>query len=80
MSSFEARERRTAAIFVSPAIAVIALVALVPIALTFWEALHSHDLRLPWLGRPFVGVDNFAERRPTTGSRRRSCGRFCSRS
>lgn len=61
MSSFEARERRTAAMFVSPAIAVIALVALVPIALTFWEALHSHDLRLPWLGRPFVGIDNFAE-------------------
>lgn len=61
MVSFEARERRTAAMFVSPAIAVIALVALVPIALTFWEALHSHDLRLPWLGRPFVGIDNFAE-------------------
>jgi ABC-type sugar transport system permease subunit len=61
MVSFEVRERRTAAMFVSPAIAVIALVALVPIALTFWEALHSHDLRLPWLGRPFVGVDNFAE-------------------
>ena len=37
---------------------VIAMVALVPIVLTFWEALHSHDLRLPWLGRPFVGVDN----------------------
>ncbi len=21
-----------------------------------WEALHGHDLRLPWLGRPFVGL------------------------
>ncbi|HUE86333.1 MAG TPA: sugar ABC transporter permease [Vicinamibacterales bacterium] len=61
MRSFEARERRTAAAFVAPAITVIAMVALVPIALTFWEALHSHDLRLPWLGRPFVGFDNFAE-------------------
>jgi ABC-type sugar transport system permease subunit len=58
---FEIRERRTAVAFVMPAIAVIAAVALVPIALTFWEALHSHDLRLPWLGRPFVGVANFVE-------------------
>ena len=61
MVSFEARERRTAVAFVTPALAVIAMVALVPVVLTFWEALHSHDLRLPWLGRPFVGVDNFAE-------------------
>jgi ABC-type sugar transport system permease subunit len=61
MVSFEARERRTAVAFVTPALAVIAMVALVPILLTFWEALHSHDLRLPWLGRPFVGIDNFAE-------------------
>ena len=61
MVSFEARERRAAVGFVAPAIAVIALVALVPIAMTLWEALHSHDLRLPWLGRPFVGFDNFAE-------------------
>jgi ABC-type sugar transport system permease subunit len=59
--SFAARERRTAAAFVTPAIGVIALVAVVPIALTSWEALHSHDLRLPWLGQPFVGLDNFVE-------------------
>ena len=61
MVSFETRERRLAIAFVTPAIVVIAAVALVPIGLTFWEALHSHDLRLPWLGRPFVGIDNFAE-------------------
>ena len=61
MRSFEQRERRTAAALVTPALVVIAGVALVPIAMTFWEALHSHDLRLPWLGRPFVGADNFTE-------------------
>lgn len=59
--TFEARERRTATWFVAPAIGVIGLVALVPIALTLWEAFHSHDLRLPWLGRPFVGAGNFVE-------------------
>jgi ABC-type sugar transport system permease subunit len=47
--------------FVAPAIGVIALVALAPIAATLWESLHAHDLRLPWLGRPFVGLDNFVE-------------------
>jgi ABC-type sugar transport system permease subunit len=60
-SSWEARERRLARWFVLPALAVIFVIALVPIALTFWESLHSHDLRLPWLGRPFVGAGNFVE-------------------
>ena len=41
------------------------LVALFPILWTFWESLHLHDLRMPWLGRPFVGV----------GQLRRSAGR-----
>jgi len=33
----------------------------VPIAVTGWDALHVHDLRLPWLGRPFIGGGNFVE-------------------
>ena len=45
----------------APALAVILLISLVPIAVTVWEALHVHDLRLPWLGRPFFGVGNFME-------------------
>jgi ABC-type sugar transport system permease subunit len=40
---------------------VLALAALVPIAWTGWESLHLHDLRMPWLGRPFVGVANYIE-------------------
>jgi multiple sugar transport system permease protein len=59
--SWQARERRLAAAFVTPALAVIVVIALIPIALTMWEALHSHDIRLPWLGRPFVGFGNFSE-------------------
>ena len=39
-----------------PAILTILLVALFPLVWTFWESLHLHDLRMPWLGRPFIGV------------------------
>jgi ABC-type sugar transport system permease subunit len=59
--SWHSRERRLAALFVLPALTLIGVIAIVPIGATFWEALHGHDLRLPWLGRPFVGLDNFAE-------------------
>jgi ABC-type sugar transport system permease subunit len=44
-----------------PAVTVILLVSLFPVGATFWEALHLNDLRLPWLGRPFIGLDNFVE-------------------
>jgi ABC-type sugar transport system permease subunit len=54
-------EMRMAAMFVAPALIIILLVALAPIAATGWEALHAHDLRLPWLGRPFIGAGNFVE-------------------
>jgi ABC-type sugar transport system permease subunit len=59
--SLERAEMRLAGMLVAPALIIILLVALVPIAATGWEALHAHDLRLPWLGRPFVGAGNFAE-------------------
>ena len=45
----------------TPALATIVLVALFPILWTFWESLHLHDLRMPWLGRPFVGAANYFE-------------------
>jgi multiple sugar transport system permease protein len=44
-----------------PALSTIALVAVFPILWTFWESLHLHDLRMPWLGRPFVGAANYVE-------------------
>lgn len=46
---------------VAPALVFVLLGSLVPVAATAWEALHGHDLRLPWLGRPFVGLGNFVE-------------------
>ena len=44
-----------------PALSVIGLVALFPMVWTFWDSMHLHDLRMPWLGRPFVGGANYAE-------------------
>ena len=44
-----------------PALALIGLVALFPLLWTFWESLHLHDLRMPWRGRPFVGLANYRE-------------------
>jgi ABC-type sugar transport system permease subunit len=46
---------------VLPAVGTILLIALFPLAWTVWESLHLHDLRMPWLGRPFIGLDNYIE-------------------
>jgi ABC-type sugar transport system permease subunit len=54
-------ETRLAWTLVLPALGAIALVALFPIVWTAWEALHADDLRLPWLGRPLVGLANYHE-------------------
>jgi ABC-type sugar transport system permease subunit len=54
-------ERRAAAMFVAPAVATIALIAIFPLAWTLWESVHRHDLRMPWLGKPFIGVANYIE-------------------
>ncbi len=54
-------ERRLAWALVAPSLAVTAAVALFPLGWTVWESLHHHDLRMPWLGRPFVGLANYAE-------------------
>ncbi|HEX9942272.1 MAG TPA: sugar ABC transporter permease [Thermoanaerobaculia bacterium] len=54
-------ERRLAWGLVAPALVVTASIAIFPLAWTVWESLHRHDLRMPWLGRPFVGLANYAE-------------------
>lgn len=56
----EADERRLARLLVAPALGVILLVALFPLGWTVWESLHLHDLRMPWRGEPFVGLDHYA--------------------
>ena len=59
--SLDRDERRLALALVTPAAVVILGVALIPVGATAWEALHRHDLRLPWLGSPFIGAGNFVE-------------------
>jgi ABC-type sugar transport system permease subunit len=54
-------EERFAWLCVAPAALLIASIALFPLVFTAWESLFSHDLRMPWRGRPFVGVGNYAE-------------------
>src|SRR4029453_14199 len=55
------REARLAWIFMGPALAVLLLIATAPLLATLWESFHDHDLRLPWLGRRFVGLTNYQE-------------------
>ncbi|MCI0638469.1 MAG: sugar ABC transporter permease [Gemmataceae bacterium] len=59
--STEKREARLAWAFVLPALSVVALIAIFPLLWTFWESLHVHDLRMPWRGNPFVGLENYRE-------------------
>ena len=58
-SPLHRREARLAWWLVSPALAILLLMAAGPLAATAWESLHLHDLRMPWLGRPFTGIANY---------------------
>ena len=53
------RERRLAALLVAPALTSIAVIGLAPLCWTVWESFHQHDLRMPWLGRPYVWFANY---------------------
>jgi ABC-type sugar transport system permease subunit len=44
-----------------PALAVIVAIVGFPLLWMVWESLHLHDLRMPWLGRPFVGLANYRD-------------------
>ncbi|GIW52265.1 MAG: ABC transporter permease [Gemmatimonadales bacterium] len=55
------REALLAWCLAAPALALIFAVALFPALWTLWESLHVHDLRMPWRGRPFVGLGNYLE-------------------
>jgi ABC-type sugar transport system permease subunit len=61
VAGWRAAEARLGWWLTLPAVATIGIIALVPIVWTLWESVHLHDLRMPWLGRPFVGLDNYIE-------------------
>ncbi|MCS6924981.1 MAG: sugar ABC transporter permease [Candidatus Binatia bacterium] len=54
-------EARLAWLLVLPTLAILLSIALFPLLWTVWESLHLHDLRMPWRGRPFIGLANYAE-------------------
>jgi ABC-type sugar transport system permease subunit len=54
-------DTRLAWSLLSPAVVVMALVVGFPLGWTLWESRHLHDLRMPWLGRPFVGLANYRD-------------------
>jgi len=54
------REAKLAWRLVAPALALLVLIAAGPVLAAVWESLQHHDLRLPWLGRQFVGLANYA--------------------
>lgn len=54
-------DARVALMLTLPALTIVAAFGLLPILWTLWESLHLHDLRMPWLGRPFVGAANYVE-------------------
>ena len=65
------QDRRLAVAFVTPAVSVIALIAIFPLLWTVWNSLHLQDLRMPWLGHPFIGVETTSSWRVTRDSGRR---------
>jgi ABC-type sugar transport system permease subunit len=60
-SSVDVADARLARRLLLPALGVIAAVVGFPLCWMIWESLHLHDLRMPWLGRPFVGFANYRD-------------------
>jgi multiple sugar transport system permease protein len=58
--SYGSEERRLAAILLSPAMAVIALVAAYPIGYAIWLSLNEYSVRTPGLSR-WAGFSNYTE-------------------
>jgi multiple sugar transport system permease protein len=58
--SYGSEERRLAAILLSPAMAVIALVAAYPIGYAIWLSLNEYSVRVPGLSR-WAGFKNYTE-------------------
>jgi ABC-type sugar transport system permease subunit len=60
-TAVDAEDARLARRLLLPALGVIAAVVGFPLIWMVWESLHFHDLRMPWLGRPFVGLANYRD-------------------
>ena len=50
---------RSGWLFIAPALVTLAVLSVWPILHTVWMSLHRAILPIPWLGTPFVGLDNY---------------------
>lgn len=55
------RDTRLAWALMAPALLLLAALGVLPLAATIAESFFQHDLRLPWLGRPYIGFANYRE-------------------
>src|SRR5688500_440340 len=58
--SYGSEERRLAALLLSPAMVVIALVAAYPIGYAIWLSLNEYSVRTPGLSR-WAGLKNYTD-------------------
>jgi len=60
-TTIDTENRRLARRLLWLALGVIAAIVGFPLAWMLWESLHLDELRMPWLGRPFVGLANYRD-------------------
>lgn len=60
-SAQERQDAKVAWLMMSPALLILAVIALYPILRTFWLSLHEMSLKNPGSGYPFIGLSNYIE-------------------
>lgn len=61
ISARERQDAKVAWLMMSPALLVLAVIALYPVLRTFWLSLHEMSLKNPGSGYPFIGLGNYIE-------------------
>ncbi|MCA3565041.1 MAG: sugar ABC transporter permease [Methylocystis sp.] len=61
LSPLEASERRLGYLMLAPAVILLLVTALYPIAALIRESFSHNVLTEPWMAKPWVGLDNFAK-------------------
>jgi multiple sugar transport system permease protein len=59
LSKLERGERLLGFALLTPAALLLALVVVYPVGTLIWTSLHTVKLSEPWLGQPFVGLENY---------------------
>jgi len=52
-------DRQLGFLLLAPALLTLAVVMLYPVLTVLWQSIHGEHLLRPWLGSPFIGLDNF---------------------